>query len=186
MLATATAPAFAQAPHNSTPDQAQPPSLIAPTRPVLTGQAPHMQVKLVHEAAGERVYAVIFSKGDEVVGGLTDFAKQYHVGDAHLTAIGAISSALTAWFDLDRKMYHPLPVNQQVEVLSMIGDIATFQGRPILHAHVVLGKSDGTTVGGHLFEAHVNPTLEVFVTAYDTPLAKRDDSSGLRLIDPTH
>lgn len=143
-----------------------------------------MQVKLVHQQDGERVYAVIFSKGDEVLSGLTDFAKQYHVGDAHFTGIGAVSSALTAWFDLDRKLYHPLPINEQVEVLSMIGDIATFQGKPVIHTHVVLGKRDGTTAGGHLFEAHVNPTLEVFVTADDTPLNKRDDPSGLRLIDP--
>jgi predicted DNA-binding protein with PD1-like motif len=157
---------------------------IQPTRPVPTGLASHMQVKLVHQQDGERVYAVIFSKGDEILSGLTDFARQYHVGDAHFTGIGAISSALTAWFDLDRKLYHPLPVNEQVEVLSLIGDIATFQGKPIVHTHVVLGKRDGTTVGGHLFEAHVNPTLEVFITADDTPLNKRDDASGLRLIDP--
>jgi predicted DNA-binding protein with PD1-like motif len=157
---------------------------IQPTRPVPTGLAPHMQVKLVHQQTGERVYAVIFSKRDEVLSGLTDFARQYHVGDAHFTGIGAVSSALTAWFDLDRKLYHPLPVNEQVEVLSMIGDIATFQGKPVVHTHVVLGKHDGTTVGGHLFEAHVNPTLEIFVTADDTPLGKRDDASGLRLIDP--
>jgi hypothetical protein len=148
--------------------------------------APGMQVKLLHQQQGERVYAVIFRTGDEVLSGLTDFAKQYHVGDAHFTGIGAINTALTAWYDLDLKLYHALPVNEQVEVLSMIGDIATFQGRPIVHTHVVLGKSDGRTVGGHLFEAHVNPTLEVFVTVDDTPLDKRDDSSGLRLIDPTH
>ncbi|MBB5342141.1 PPC domain-containing DNA-binding protein [Tunturibacter empetritectus] len=161
------------------------PEFIQPSRPVPTGLAPHMQVKLVNQQKGERTYAVIFSKGDEVLSGLTDFAKQYHVGDAHFTGIGAVSSALTAWFDLDRKLYHPLPVNEQVEVLSMIGDIASFQGRPIVHTHIVLGKQDGTTAGGHLFEAWVNPTLEVFVTADDTPLNKRDDPSGLRLIDPT-
>jgi uncharacterized protein len=127
-----------------------------------------MQVKLVHQQAGEHVYAVIFSKDDEVLSGLTDFAKQYHAGDAYLTGIGSISNALTVWFDLDRKLYHPLPVHEQVEVLSVIGDIATFQGKPIVDTHVVLGKHDGTTTGGHLFEAHVNPTLEVFVTADDT------------------
>ncbi len=158
--------------------------LIKPTRPVPTGLAPHIKVKLVRQQKGERVYAVIFSTGDEVLSGLTDFAKQYHVGDAHFTGIGAVSSALTAWFDLDLKLYHPLPVREQVEVLSMIGDIASYQGRPIVHTHVVLGKRDGTTAGGHLFEAFVNPTLEVFVTADDTPLGKRDDPSGLRLIDP--
>jgi uncharacterized protein len=154
--------------------QDKPSDMIQPARPVSTGLAPHMQVKLVHPETGGRVYAVIFSKGDEVLSGIPDFAKQYHVGDAHFTGIGA----LTAWFDLDRKLDHPLPVNEPVEVLSMIGDIATFQGRPIIHTHVVLGKRDGTTAGGHLFEAHVNPTLEVFATADDTLLGKRDDPAA--------
>ena len=179
LLSTAV---FAVLAASSAPARSQ--EFIQPARPVPTGLAPHMQVKLVHQQGGERVYAVIFSKGDEVLSGLTDFAKQYHVGDAHFTGIGAVSSALTAWFDLDRKLYHPLPINEQVEVLSMIGDIATFQGKPVIHTHVVLGKRDGTTAGGHLFEGHVNPTLEVFVTADDTQLGKRDDPSGLRLIDP--
>ena len=161
-----------------------PEGFIAPSRPVPVGLAPGVKVKLVHEGAGERVYAVVFSRDDEVLSGLTDFAVKYHVGNAHFTGIGAVSSALTAYFVLDRKLYHPLPVNEQVEVLSMIGDIATFEGKPIIHTHVVLGKRDGTTTGGHLFEAHVNPTLEVFVTVDDTPLGKKNDPSGLKVIDP--
>lgn len=78
------------------------------------------------------------------------------------------------------------PIAEQVEVLSMIGDIATFNGKPVVHTHVVLGRHDGSTVGGHVWELHVNPTLEVFVTANATPLKKKpDDASGMKLIDPT-
>ncbi len=161
-----------------------PEGMISPARPVPVGLAPNAKVKLVHEGKGERVYAVIFSPGDEVLSGLTDFAMKYRVGNAHFTGIGAVSSALTAYFVLDQKAYHPLPVTEQVEVLSLIGDIASFEGKPIVHMHMVLGKRDGTTVGGHVFEARVNPTLEVFVTADDTPLGKKNDPSGLKVIDP--
>ena len=77
-------------------------------------------------------------------------------------------------------------IRDRVEVLSLIGDIAAFQGKPVVHMHAVLGRRDGTTVGGHVWEMHVNPTVEVFVTANTTPLAKRpDDASGIKLIDPT-
>lgn len=159
---------------------------IQPTRPIPVGKAPGMRVKLVQDTAGEKVYAVIFRKGDEVLSGLTDFALQYHVGDAHFTGIGAVSGATVGWLDLGRKVYHRIPVNQQVEVLSMMGDVATFNGRPVVHAHLVLGKHDGTTVGGHLWEAIVNPTLEVFVTVDAVPLQKiPDDESGMKVIDPT-
>jgi predicted DNA-binding protein with PD1-like motif len=77
-------------------------------------------------------------------------------------------------------------VRQQVEVLSLIGDIATFNGKPVIHMHAVLGKPDGSTIGGHVFELNVNPTLEVFVTADTTPLNKRpDEASGMKMIDTT-
>jgi len=144
-----------------------------------------MQVKLVKDTPEEKVYAVIFLKGDELLSGLTDFCIKYGVTDAHFTGIGAVSSATVGWLDLSKKLYHRIDMNQQVEVLSMIGDVATFNGKPVVHAHMVFGRSDGTTVGGHLWEAHVNPTVEVFVTANTTPLKKRpDEPSGMKLIDP--
>ena len=149
--------------------------VIQPTRPILSGQAPEMRVKLVESTGGEKVYAVVFRKGDEMLSGLTDFAKQYHVMDAHFTGIGAVSAATVGWLDLSQKNYHPIQVNEQVEVLAMTGDIATFNGNPVVHAHLVLGRRDGSTVGGHMWEAHVNPTVEVFVTAHETGLEKVPD-----------
>jgi predicted DNA-binding protein with PD1-like motif len=158
---------------------------INPARPIPTGKAPGMQVKLVKDTPEEKIYAIVFLKGDEVLSGLTDFAIKYKVGDAHFTGIGAVSSATTAWLDLEKKMYHPTVTNQQVEVLSLVGDIAAFNGKPVVHMHAVLGRRDGTTVGGHVWELNVNPTVEIFLTANTTALGKRPDtSSGLKLIDP--
>jgi uncharacterized protein len=167
-------------------DAGQPERTILPSRPVPSGKAPSMRVKVVSDQNGQKSYAVIFRKGDEILSGLTDFAVQYHVTDAHFTGIGAVSSATVGWLDLSRKLYHEIPVNEQVEVLSMMGDIATFNGKPVVHAHMVFGKHDGSTIGGHLWEANVNPTVEVFVTADPAPLEKvPDDASGMKLIDPT-
>ena len=146
--------------------------VIQPTRPIPSGLAPAMRVKLVESTGGEKVYAVVFRKGDEMLSGLTDFAKQYHVVDAHFTGIGAVSGATVVLLDLSQKNYHPIHVNEQVEVLSMTGDIATFNGNPVVHAHLVLGRRDGSTVGGHMWEAHVNPTVEVFVTTHETKLER--------------
>ena len=159
---------------------------ISPSRPVPTGKAPAMQVKLVRDTPEEKVYAVVFYKGDEALSGLTDFAIQHKIEDAHFTAIGAVSGATLAWLDPANKIYHRIPVAEQVEVLSLIGDVATFNGKPIVHMHAVLGKPDGTTIGGHVFELNVNPTLEVFVTVDTTSLKKKpDEASGMKVIDPT-
>jgi uncharacterized protein len=159
---------------------------ISPSRPVPTGKAPGMQIKQIKDTPEEKVYVVIFHKGDEALSGLTDFSVLYKIEDAHFTAIGAVSSATLAWLDLSKKIYRRIPLTEQAEVLSMIGDIAVFEGKPVVHTHAVLGKSDGSTVGGHVFELNVNPTLEVFVTVDSTPLRKKSDTtSGMKLIDPT-
>jgi predicted DNA-binding protein with PD1-like motif len=158
---------------------------ISPSRPVPTGKAPGMQAKLVKDTPQEKVYTVIFYKGDEVLSGLTDFAIQHKIEDAHFTAIGAVSGGTLAWLDPTNKIYHRISVAEQVEVLSLIGDVATFNGKPVVHMHAVLGKPNGNTIGGHVFELNVNPTLEVFVTVNTTPLRKKpDDASGMKLIDP--
>jgi predicted DNA-binding protein with PD1-like motif len=70
-----------------------------------------------------------------------------------------------------------------VELLSLVGDVALKDGKPMVHAHAVIGKKDGTTYGGHLLEAHIRPTCEVVLTESPIPLQKHiDPQSGLALI----
>ena len=168
----------------ASPQQPEP-GTISPARPIPTGRATHMQYKLVKDTPEEKVYAVIFYKGDEVLSGLTDFAAAQKITDAHFTGIGAVSTAEVGWLDLGRKAYRGIEVPQQVEVLSLIGDVATYNSKPVVHMHAVLGKPDGSTVGGHVWQLTANPTIEVFLTANAVPLKKRpDDPSGMKLIDP--
>jgi predicted DNA-binding protein with PD1-like motif len=139
--------------------------------------------KLLHEH-GEKTYALVLDPGDEVVSGLTAFAGRHGLAAGHLTAIGAFRQAVLGYFDRDRKDYRRIPVSEQVEVLSLIGDVALKDGKPALHAHVVLGRADGTVVGGHLLEARVWPTLEVILVESPAHLRRRHDpASGLALID---
>ena len=142
-----------------------------------------MKEKLLHDR-GEKTYALVFDPGDEVVSGLTGFAGRHRLAASHLTAIGAFSQAVLGYFDRDRRDYRRIPVTEQVEVLSLIGDVVLKDGKPALHAHVVLGKADGTAVGGHLLEARVWPTLEVILVESPAHLRRRHDpASGLALID---
>jgi predicted DNA-binding protein with PD1-like motif len=142
-----------------------------------------MKAKLLSER-GEKTYAVIFDTGDEVVSGLTSFAKEKGLAASHFTAIGAFQDVTLGYFDWQQKDYQKIPVREQVEVLSLVGDIALDpKGEPKVHAHVVLGRSDGTTRGGHLLEARVRPTLEVVLVESPSHLQrKHDPESGLALI----
>jgi uncharacterized protein len=115
---------------------------------------------------------------------LLAFAKEKGLAGSHFTAIGAFQDATLGYFDWQQKEYKKIPIREQVEVVSLIGDVALDEGGgPKLHAHVVLGCSDGSARAGHLLEAHVRPTLELVLIESPTHLRrKHDPESGLALI----
>jgi predicted DNA-binding protein with PD1-like motif len=143
-----------------------------------------MKSKLVN-AGPQRTFVVVLDTGDEAIASLKRFIREQRLGAAQLTAIGAFSDAVLGYFDWERKDYKRIPVREQVEVVSLVGDVALDpKGEPALHAHVVLGRADGSALGGHLLEAHVRPTLEVVIDEPPAHLRKRQDpESGLALID---
>src|SRR5271168_3725766 len=130
---------------------------VSPSEAVPTGRAPKMRVQLLNPGEPTKQYAVIFYQGDEVYSGLQEFAEKYHVTSAHFTAIGALDDATVGWFDPQRKMYKKIAINGQHELIGMSGDIALYQGRPVVHTHMVVGSPDGTTRAGHVLEAYASP-----------------------------
>jgi uncharacterized protein len=125
----------------------------------------------------------VLDTGDEAIAELGRFVRDKEVEAASLTAIGAFQHALLGYFDWQTKEYKKIPVDEQVEVLSLLGDVAVVEEGPTLHVHAVLGKRDGTVVGGHLLAGHVRPTLEVILIQPPSYLRKRRDAAtGLALI----
>lgn len=142
-----------------------------------------MKAKVV-EDADVVTYVVVCDPGDEAVAVLTQFARSERLEAAQITAVGAFEHATVGWFDPPTRDYRRIRVDQQCEVLSLLGDVAEGQDGPILHMHVVLGLSDGTTRGGHLLEGRVFPTLEVVVTETPAQLRKvMHPDIGIALID---
>ena len=120
-------------------------------------------------ASTGRTFEVTMRRGDEVVAGLTEFAEQNHVKLAHLTGIGAFDSGVLGWFDPEKRAYKKIAINQEVEVVSLTGNITIQDGKPSLHAHCVVALSDGSTKAGHLIEGHVSLAMQVFVVDSDVP-----------------
>jgi uncharacterized protein len=143
-----------------------------------------MQSRLLHDDHGQRTYALVFDKGDELMKGLTSFAAEEDIDAGDLSAIGALSAATVGYFSRERMDYERIPVTEQVELLALIGHVTGGEQQPNVHAHVVLGRSDGSTIGGHLLEAHVWPTAEVVLTESPPHLRRSSDpETGLPLID---
>ena len=135
--------------------------------------------------AAERTFVLVLDPGDEALSSIARFAAERGLKAASLSAVGAFERATVGWFDLRRRAYRPIAIDQPCEALSLTGDIAISDDEtPSLHAHVVLGLSDGSTRGGHLLRAIVRPTLEVTLTETPAPLRRRRAPElGLALVD---
>src|SRR5260221_14281352 len=148
-----------------------------------------MKNKLIGEAGKgtkatkQKPFAIIFNRGDEVVAGLKAFAGEKGLAASHFTAIGAFKNVVLGYFDWDKKDYTKILIHEQVEVLSLVGDVTLDEGKPNIHAHVVLGKQDGSTCGGDLIEGRGRPTLQGMLTKSPGHFIRRvDRESGIRLL----
>ena len=144
-----------------------------------------MRSKLLEDEAGLRVHILVLETGDEAVAAITRFAETEGVTAASFTALGGFERAVVGYFDWREKRYVPIPLAEQCEVVSLVGDIAVDDdGKPSVHPHAVLGLRDGSTRGGHLLEGHVRPTLEVSMTVTPERLRRRRRPDlGIALID---
>jgi predicted DNA-binding protein with PD1-like motif len=142
-----------------------------------------MKAKVV-EDADVVTYVVVCDPGDDAVAALEQFARAERLEASQITAVGGFERATVGWFDRAAKQYRHIPVDEQCEVLSLIGDVAEGPDGPSVHVHVVLGLSDGTTRGGHLLEGRVFPTLEVIIREAPAELRKvMNPDIGIALID---
>lgn len=144
-----------------------------------------MKSKLLSESDGVRLFALVLDAGEEAASAIRDFAAGQHITGASVSAIGAFERATVGWFDFGSKDYRRIPVDEQCEVLSMLGDIGQdADGRASVHLHAVLGLSDGSTRGGHFLDGVVHPTLEVMVTETPRHLCRRTRPElGIALLD---
>lgn len=157
--------------------------VAADTHPV-TG-LPGARVKLLGEHDGSREYQLVFEPRAEIMGTITDFILRNKIKAAHFTGLGACTDAVVGYYDPAAHEYRRTPYTQQMEIVSLIGDAAPTAGGAGLDVHVGLALPDGTMRGGHLFEAHAYPTLELFLIASPTPIERKHDNAlNLDLLAP--
>jgi predicted DNA-binding protein with PD1-like motif len=131
-----------------------------------------------------KTFVVILDTGDEILSSLKSVARTEKLAGSSFKAIGALSNVELGWFNWETKKYQTgIKLQEQVELLSLIGDIALKDGEPQVHAHLVIGRQDGSAHGGHLWSATVRPTCEIVITESPKHLQKEiDPESGIALI----
>ncbi|HJV55963.1 MAG TPA: PPC domain-containing DNA-binding protein [Methylomirabilota bacterium] len=143
-----------------------------------------MKIRQLDDTDGRRTFVLVCDRGDDPVEALTAAAKRFDLRAASLTGIGAFAAVTLGFFDHARRDYRRRVIREQVEVLSLIGNVALDRGEPRVHAHIVVGRSDGAALGGHLLGGAVDPTLEITLVEAPAILRRRTDpATGLALID---
>jgi predicted DNA-binding protein with PD1-like motif len=141
-----------------------------------------MKWKLINSAE-LKTFAVVFDDGDEVIGLLENFAKEKDLRASQFSGIGACSEVTLGFFDFSTKEYLKTEVREQVELLSLMGDITLNKKKHQIHPHIVIGKRNGMAFGGHLLRAIVHPTLELIINESPGYLQREmNEETGLALI----
>ncbi len=133
-----------------------------------------MKYQVLDSENSARNFALVFDMEDDLLEHLQRFCEAEHVATAQLCGIGGLRRASVGYYDMEKRRYEPIDVDEQVELLSILGNVTQYEGKPKIHAHCVLGHRDGHTTGGHLLGAIVRPTLELMVGERNSPLYRVD------------
>jgi len=130
-------------------------------------------------------YVLRLDEGEEVVDTLRRFLVDHDIMAGYFVAWGAFSRLKLAFYQPDVGEYKERTFHQQLEVASLLGNIACLNGEPAIHAHLTAGDEEFRTYSGHLAEGTVRPMLEVFVTPLPGELHRiRNERTNLAVLEP--
>jgi predicted DNA-binding protein with PD1-like motif len=131
---------------------------------------------------GER-YQIRFESGEQVAASLLVWLEAEGIGYATMTGLGAVSGATVSYWNSETREYEQHQLDEQMEIVSLIGNVSIKEGQPFTHIHVTLGRRDLSIVGGHFNDAIVHPNLEVWVRPEAQAVERTlDESCGLYLM----
>ncbi len=134
-----------------------------------------------------KLFVIRFEDGEVFPDQLLSFLKAQSIRGGAFSGLGAFRRSVIAFFDTEAREYQDIELDEQLEVLALVGNVAVYEQAPLVHAHAMLGRRDGTALGGHLRRATVRPTLEVFLHVVSDPLRRTlDPKYGLPALDLKH
>jgi predicted DNA-binding protein with PD1-like motif len=131
----------------------------------------------------DNYYLLRFDKGENILDELIDFSTQKNIQAAHFTCIGSSKELILSYYNLKTKEYEDHVIQEDLEVISITGNIAYKDNKPIIHAHGVFSKHDLSTIGGHIKKLVVSATCEVSLTTFSMQITRTfDPDTGLNLL----
>jgi len=113
---------------------------------------------------------------EDLVDSIIEMIKKYNIKSGFIKCIGALKTFTIGFYIIDSKEYKMKTFNENVELISCIGNIAYKDEEPIIHLHVSLGRGDYSVIGGHLSKPSiVSVTGEVSIYEIDKKLYRAND-----------
>lgn len=128
-------------------------------------------------------YLVVLDRGDEIVQSLTGLCASGAVRGGIVRGIGGVTDVVLGFFDLRKKEYLRGEFKELYELAALTGDVSLVDGKPFCHLHAVISDSHMQAFAGHLFQAKVSITAEIFVTPGDGVERKFNGETGLNLLE---
>jgi hypothetical protein len=132
----------------------------------------------------ENIHLVRLDVGDKIQESLKKYVKDHNIQSGYLSGIGATSHATIAWYDVVTGEYLTTEIDEICELTTLMGNVGWYEGEPLIHAHVTLGKRDYSIIGGHLVEGIIGITGEIWIQASPFKVTRTlSDFPNLKLID---
>ena len=129
-------------------------------------------------------YVVRLQRGEEVLACLRELCEKESISLGTVSAIGAVNHVVVGVYRVDEQKYVANTLDGVMELTSLTGNITEKDGEPYLHLHATFGDLTGKVIGGHLNEAVVSATCELFVRKVEGHVGRRlDPETGLNIFD---
>ncbi len=134
----------------------------------------------------EEKYLIRLELGEQINESLKKFCQKMEIENGSVSAIGSVKDPVLAHYRVDSKKYSEKTLKGIFEIASMTGNIGLFEGKPLIHIHVVVSDESMQAFAGHLVDAQVSATLEILLIKFNTKLTKSfNEQIGLKLYDLT-
>ncbi|MHA1135240.1 MAG: PPC domain-containing DNA-binding protein [Candidatus Thorarchaeota archaeon] len=131
-----------------------------------------------------RVIVIRLEPGEDILKSIEKIVAENKLLSGHLSLIGAVSKVHLGYFDLHEKVYKDFTIDEDLEIVSCVGNISRLKEDYVVHAHVVASDVDGKCYAGHLMEGCVvSVTIEIVITEFTEMSRARDEATGLNLLD---
>lgn len=130
-------------------------------------------------------YLIRFDPRDEIVEGMKDFCRRAGIQGGAFFGIGAAQYLLLSYFNPQKKIYEDYEIADNVEIASLLGNVAFKDGECIIHAHGTFTYPKGKMRGGHVKKLVVSATCEIYLDAFTKEIQRSyDEAIGLNLLEP--